>query len=193
LAANPSPAIVRTPSGKGGFVYLAGTYLHQNFEPRAVTARNRTTLKGRFTYKVDFNRDLNRLARALLTGCIGTRAKTSPVRVPPGVIYTAFRENSETAPAIVLHLLNCRGKTDLEKGAEVELPAEVPQPPVPGEVSFRVSSRRAILDAHFAAPLDDRAHPVAVERDGGDHWLVRFPGSMLKNYGIVRLRLSPAP
>ncbi|MBT4814767.1 MAG: hypothetical protein HN976_19510 [Lentisphaerae bacterium] len=181
------PAIVETPYAKGGFLYLAGSFLRQNFEPRAVSARNATTLRGRFSYTVHFNPDLTRLTRNLLNRVAAPRMKTLPLQLPGGVIYTAFQENSEPNRRVVLHLLNCRGKPRLSFGDTIELPADVPQPEVPGELVFRVTGCGPIRQGTITSPDTPTLRPVGVEDAGVDAVRVTVPAGALTNYALVRL------
>lgn len=184
-----APAIVETPYGRGGFLYLAGCFLRQNFEPRAVSAGNKTTLRGRFTYKVHFNPDLSRLVRNLVDRSVAPGMKTFPVQLPVGVIYTAFQEDSETHRGIVLHLLNCRGKPQLSFGDAIELPQDVPQPEVPGELIFRIAHCGPFRRGAIASPGTAGSLPVAIKDAGSDSVRVIVPAGALTNYALIRLQL----
>jgi len=188
LATNPGPAVVETAFGQGRFIYVAGNLVRQNFEPRAVSPRNATTLKGRFEYKVRFNRDINALVRNLCRRAIDADFRTRATRAPPGVVYTAFHRQTDVSDAIVLHLLNCSGKPDLRFGDKTELSADVPQPPVPHDVEFLVRSDRPIRDAFAAAPLAAGRTPVAVKPADAERYAVTVPKGALTNYAAVYLR-----
>lgn len=187
LATSRGPAVVETVHGKGAIYYLAGNYLSQNFEERAVSAANITTLKGRSTYKVHFNRDLNVMARNLMSLVLGERRKTQPIILPDGVVFTAFVENADGRENIVLHLLNCSGKPTLKYGDEVLRAEDAPQPPLPGDMEILVRSDKPIRSGYVADPLREGRRPVDVQPGGKGAWRVRISKGDLTNYAIVRL------
>lgn len=179
-----APAVLRTPHGKGGFYYLAGRFAAQNYEDRAVSERNRTTLQGQVSYKTNFNPQVNVFADALLDHALGENRHTRAASMPRGIIYTAYREHDN----IVLHLLNCQGKPALKFGDTYPAPADEPQPPVESELVFELRTELQLRDAIVASPERDQTTQAKVESLGGNRYRVTVPGEALTGYTLVRVR-----
>ena len=187
LARGKAPAVIRLPHGRGAWFYLSGCFVRQNFEDRAVSPRNATTLRGRFKYKVRFNADLNVLVRNLLDMAVGNRRKTRIEGAPRGVVYTAFVEERPGRRAVLIHLLNCQGKPDLRYGDTMSLPARIPQPPLPRDLVLRLRHDRPLARAWLVAPLRKGETQLALRRGRDGLTVVTIPAKALTNYAIVRV------
>ena len=182
------PAIIETPYRQGAFYYLCGNFISQNYEPRAVSPRNQTTLAGRFVYKVKFDPTLNHLVRNLVYRATEDTLRTRAVNVPRGVVVTAFDQHSNDEDTIVLHLLNCSGKPQLRLGDTIDLPEELPQPAVLGDAVLHMRSKWPIREGLAATPFVEEPVGVGIERIGEGQYSVTVPNAVLRNYCVVRLR-----
>jgi len=184
-----APAIVETPYGKGKLFYIAGSYLKQNFEPRMASPSNKTHLGRRApAYPTHMNRDLNVLARNLLTLAIADDSRTRAVRIPPKVVYAAFEQNHDGKSTILIHFLNCRGKPDLKLGDPLKLLDPIPQPALPTDIELHVKSPVRIANAFIVAPLRDGKTEVEAKPIGRDTYSVTIPKAAIENYAILYLQ-----
>ena len=184
------PAIVETSFGKGKFYYVAGSYLHGNYEPRMASPKNATFMgrgKKKLAYPARMNRDLNKLVRNLLTMAIGEDYRTRAVRIPEKVIYVAFEQRHEGKSTLLIHFLNCRGKPDLKFGDPLRLLDPIPQPPLPADVELKIKSPSRITNAFIVAPLKEGKTRLAVERKAAHTYSVTVPKWAIENYAILYL------
>jgi hypothetical protein len=186
-----APAVVATPRGKGRFIYIAANLISQNYEPRmATTATNaRVSIASRGTdYKTDFNPDLNQLVANLLHAAANGRFRTEAVKIPDGVIYTAFEQQSEKGRAILLHFLNVQGKPKLKLHQPVTLQAPIPQPPLPFDVEMRVRADFQVKHAFAVSPLKEGQVPLTIEPQPDGSYRLRIPKEAITNYALVYLK-----
>ena len=184
------PAIVETAFGKGRFYYLAGNFLHGNYEPRMASPKNVTFIgrgKTKFPYPTHMNRELNKLVKNLIAMAIGEDYRTRAVRMPDKVIYTAFEQNDNGRRALLIHFLNCRGRPDLKFGDPLKLLDPVPQPPLPHDVVLQIRSTLPITNAFLVAPLREGRVAVGLEREGPRTYAVTVPATAIENYAILYL------
>jgi hypothetical protein len=185
-----APAVVATPHGKGRFIYIAGNLISQNYEPRmATTAINkRVAIASRGTdYKTDLNPDLNRMVANLLHTVAKGQFRTEAMKIPDGVIYTAFEQQSDKGRALVLHFLNVQGKPHLKLGQPVTLQAPIPQPPLPFDIDMRLRADFDLNSAFLVAPFKEGRTPLTLQRRADGSYRLRIPKEAITNYAVVYL------
>lgn len=185
------PAIVETAFGKGKFYYLSGNFISRNYEPRMASSLNPTFLTSAGqcpTYPVHFSKDLNVLAKNLLTLAIGERYKTKAEHIPEGLIYVAFNQKFEDQESILIHFLNCQGKPDHKYGDPlVDADRTIPQPPLPFDVKLKIKSNSKITEAFVVAPFKDGKTAIKIDCTDVNVYSVTVPKTAIENYAVLYL------